>query len=558
MKLVECVPNFSEGRNMDIINAITKEIESIEEVMLLDVDPGIATNRTVVTFAGSPEKIKIAAFNAIKKAAELIDMSKHKGEHSRIGATDVCPFVPVSEVTMEECVEIAKEVGKRVGEELGIPVYLYEEAATRPERENLATIRQGEYEGLEEKLKDPEWKPDYGEAVFNPRSGATVMGAREFLIAYNVNLNTKDKKIAGEIGKTIREAGKSKKDESGKIIRDENGKAVKIPGTLKKVKAVGWYIEEYGQAQVSINLTSYKVTPFHRVFEEVKYQAEKLGALVTGSELVGLIPKEAMIEAGRYFLEKQCLSPGVPEEDLIHMAIMSMGLSQLGPFDPEKKIIEYRVRKKEGSLTEKKISEFINELSRSSPAPGGGSVCALCGSISAALSSMVANLTYGKKGYEDNWEDAKKLALDSQELKDRFLDGVNKDTEAFHKVMEAIRLPGKTDEDKEKKKKAMEEAYKKATLVPLSVLKYSFKALELAKKGALIGNINAVSDAGVGGLTAYAASEGAYYNVKINLDNIEDKEFKDKIEKEANKVLNKIKDLTREVRKLTLEKLGKE
>jgi len=324
------------------------------------------------------------------------------------------------------------------------------------------------------------------------------------------------------------------------------------------VKAVGWYIEEYGQAQVSINLTSYKVTPFHRVFEEVKYQAEKMGALVTGSELVGLIPKEAMIEAGRYFLEKQGLSPGVPEEDLIHMAIMSMGLSQLGPFDPEKKIIEYRVRKKEGSLTEKKISEFINELSRSSPAPGGGSVCALCGSISASLSSMVANLTYGKKGYEDNWEEAKKLALDSQELKDRFLDGVNKDTEAFHKVMEAIRLPGKTDEDKEKKKKAMEEAYKKATLVPLSVLKYSFKALELAKKGALIGNINAVSDAGVGGLTAYAASEGAYYNVKINLDNIEDKEFKDKIEKEANKVLNKIKDLTREVRKLTLEKLGKE
>jgi len=558
MKLVECVPNFSEGRNMDIINAITKEIESVEEVMLLDVDPGVATNRTVVTFAGSPEKMKIAAFNAIKKAAELIDMSKHRGEHSRIGATDVCPFVPVSEVTMEECVEIAKEVGKRVGEELGIPVYLYEEAAARPERENLANIRQGEYEGLEEKLKDPEWKPDYGEAVFNPRSGATVIGAREFLIAYNVNLNTKDKKIAGEIGKTIREAGKSKKDENGKIVRDENGKAVKIPGALKKVKAVGWYIEEYGQAQVSINLTSYKVTPFHKVFEEVKYQAEKLGTLVTGSELVGLIPKDAMLEAGRYFLEKQGLSPGVPEEDLIHMAIMSMGLSQISHFDPEKKIIEYRVRKKEGTFTEEKICDFINELSRSSHAPGGGSVCALCGSISAALSSMVANLTYGKKGYEDNWEEAKKLALDSQELKDRFLDGVNKDAEAFDKVMEAIRLPGKTDEDKEKKKKATEEAYKKATLVPLSVLKYSFKALELAKKGAFIGNINAVSDAGVAGLTAYAASEGAYYNVKINLDNIEDKEFKDKIEKEANKVLNKIKDLTREVRKLTLEKLGKE
>ena len=441
-------------------------------------------------------------------------MSKHKGEHSRIGATDVCPFVPVSEVTMEDCVEIANDVAKRVGEELNIPVYLYEEAAKKPERQNLATIRQGEYEGLEEKLKDPEWKPDYGEPVFNARSGATVMGAREFLIAYNVNLNTKYKKIAGEIGKTIRESGKAKRDENGKIIRDENGKAVKIPGTLKCVKAVGWYIEEYGQAQVSINLTNYKVTPFHKVFEEVKKQAESLGAMVTGSELVGLIPKDAMIEAGKYFLEKQGQCPGVPEEDIIDMAIMSMGLSQLTPFDPQKKIIDYRVKDTEGALTEKTITEFVNELSSSSPAPGGGSVAALCGSISAALSSMVANLTYGKKGYEDKWEEAKKLALDSQSLKDRFLDGVNKDTEAFNKVMEAIRLPKKTQEDKEKRLKAMEEANKKATLVPLSVLKYSYKALELAKTGALCGNTNAVSDAGVAALTAYAASEGAYYNVK--------------------------------------------
>ena len=408
MKLVECVPNFSEGRNNDIINAITKEIEKVEKVMLLDIDSGAATNRTVVTFIGPPEEIKKAAFNAIKKASELIDMSAHKGEHSRIGATDVCPFIPVSGVTMEDCVNIANEVGRRVGEELKIPVFLYEEAAKVPERKNLANIRQGEYEGLEEKLKAPEWKPDYGEAIFNPASGATVIGAREFLIAYNVNLNTKKKKIAGEIAKTIRESGKAKRDEEGKIIRNENGKALKIPGTLKFVKAVGWYIEEYGQTQVSINLTNYKITPFHKVFEEVKNQAESLGAMVTGSELVGLIPKDAMIEAGKYFLKKQDECLGVPEDDLIKMAIMSMGLSQITPFVPEKKIIEYRFKKKEGSLTEMTVSDFVNELSRSSPAPGGGSVAALCGSISAGLSSMVANLTYGKKGYEEKWGEAEK------------------------------------------------------------------------------------------------------------------------------------------------------
>ena len=354
-KIVECVPNFSEGRNKAVIQAIAQEIENTEGVMLLDVDPGAATNRTVITFIGSPEGVKEAAFRAIKKAAELIDMSKHHGEHPRIGATDVCPFVPVSGVTMEDCVQIAREVGKRVGEELGIPVYLYEEAATKPERKNLANIRKGEYEGLPEKLKDPEWKPDFGPAEFNPKTGATVIGAREFLIAYNVNLNTRDRKLAHEIALNLRESGRAKRDAEGKIIRDENGKAIKIPGRLKGVKGVGWYIEEYGIAQVSYNITNYKITPVHVVFEESCKEAEKLGLRVTGSELVGLIPLQAILEAGRYFLHKQGHSRGVPDEELIHIAVKSLGLDDLGPFDPYQKIIEYRFRKPYGRLASMKL-----------------------------------------------------------------------------------------------------------------------------------------------------------------------------------------------------------
>jgi len=555
LKLVECVPNFSEGRDLNIINSITKEIELVEGVMLLDVDPGADTNRTVVTFIGPPEQVKIAAFNAIKKAAELIDMSKHKGAHPRMGATDVCPFVPVSEVSMDDCVKLAKEVGKRVAEELNIPVYLYEEAASKPERANLADVRKGEYEGLPEKLLDPEWQPDFGEAVFNPHSGALITGAREFLIAYNVNLNTRDKKLANEIALNIKEAGRAKKDENGKTVKDEQGNTVKVPGTLKYTKAIGWYIEEYGQAQVSINLTNYKVTPPHIAFEEVRKEADKLGLVVTGSELVGLIPKDAMLMAGRYYLEKQGKCPGVPDDELIIMAIKSMGLDQLSPFDPEKKIIEYRVSQNQKSLIKMPLNKFVDELSTSSPAPGGGSVSALCGALSAALSSMVANLTVGKKGYEEHWDEMKKLAIDCQNLKDRFLEGVNKDTEAFNRVMDAMGLPKKTEDDKKEREKAIEEATKKATLIPLNVLRYSLKALELSKK-ATVGNVNSVSDAGVAALTAYAAAEGAHYNIKINLKSIKDKDFKDKKEKEANQILTKIKDMTKEVRKMVLEKLS--
>jgi len=556
LKLVECVPNFSEGIDKTVIGAIADEIAAVPDVMLLDVDPGIDTNRTVITFTGPPEQVKIAAFNGIKKAAELIDMSKHKGAHSRIGATDVCPFIPVSGVTMEECVKLAEELGEKVWEELHIPVYLYEEAAKLPERKNLAYIRKGEYEGLEERFKETVWAPDYGNPVFNARAGATVIGAREFLIAYNVNLNTKNKKLASEIAMNIREAGRAKRDENGKILKDDGGNTIKIPGKLKYLKAVGWYIEEYGQCQVSINLTSYRRTPPHIAFEEVRKEAEKLGVLVTGSELIGLIPEEAMIMAGRYFLEKQGACPGIPAEEVIKIAVKSMGLDQLSPFSPEKKIIEYRVLKGK-TITDLTVNKFIDELSSSSPAPGGGSAASLCGAVSAALSSMVANLTFGKKGYEDKWPEMKQLSLDSQELKDYFLEGVHKDTEVFNQVMSAGNLPKKTDEEKNIRETALEEATKEATLIPVSILKYSLRALELAKKAAVEGNINSISDAGVAALTAYAASEGAYYNIKINLKSIKDSDFIEKIEKEANQILNKIKDMTREVRKLVLEKLSK-
>lgn len=354
MKLVECVPNFSEGRNKEKISAITNEIKSTPQVNLLDVDPGESTNRTVVTFIGSPEGVKEAAFKAIKKASEVLDMSKHKGAHSRIGATDVCPFVPVAGVTMEDCIQLAHELGERVAKELGIPVYLYEEAAQKPERENLANIRTGEYEGLPEKLKDPEWAPDYGKPVFNPKAGATVIGAREFLIAYNINLNTRDRRLAHEIALNLRERGRAKRDKDGNIVRDAEGKAIKIPGKFKAVKAVGWYIEDYEIAQISINFINYKITPPHVVFDETIKEAEKLGLKVTGSELVGLIPKEALLMAGRHYLTKQGKNPGVPEEDLIKTAVSSLGLDDVAPFDPQKKIIEYQFKEVESRILEEK------------------------------------------------------------------------------------------------------------------------------------------------------------------------------------------------------------
>jgi|Deesub1362A_J573_1020465.scaffolds.fasta_scaffold00181_42 glutamate formiminotransferase/formiminotetrahydrofolate cyclodeaminase len=550
MKLVECVPNFSEGRDMEKIQAITKEIESTPGVKLLDVDPGESTNRTVVTFIGEPEAVKEAAFKAIKKAAEVIDMRYHKGAHSRIGATDVCPFVPVTGVTMEDCVRLAHELAKRVAEELNIPVYLYEEAAQKPERRNLATIREGEYEGLPEKLKDPNWAPDYGQPVFNPKAGATVIGAREFLIAYNINLNTKDRRLAHEIALNLRERGRAKRDKDGKIIRDENGKAIMVPGKFKAVKAVGWYIEDYDIAQISINFTNYKISPPHLVFDEAIKEAEKLGLRVTGSELVGLIPKEALLMAGRYYLEKQGKSPGVPEEELIDIAVKSLGLNDVAPFDPQKKIIEYQFQEFEDPLIKREVRSFINEVSTDSPAPGGGSVAALCGALGTALAAMVSNLTVGKKGYEQAQRIVKKTALQAQELKEAFLRAVDLDTASFNKVMEAFRLPRKTDEQKAERAQAIQEATKEATQVPLYVMEKGVEALKLIRVVAAHGNKNSISDAAVAALAALTAVDGAYYNVLINLPNIEDKEFRIRVRRKAGQLKRRASQLQQDTLKI--------
>ncbi|KPJ54223.1 formiminotransferase-cyclodeaminase [candidate division TA06 bacterium DG_24] len=533
LRLVECVPNFSEGRDMDIVNNISAEISSTAEVKLLDVDPGRDTNRTVVTFIGSPEGVIEAAFNAIRKAAELIDMSKHEGAHARMGATDVCPLVPVSGVTMDDCVELARRLGKRVADELKIPVYLYENAATVPERRKLPTIRKGEYEGLADKLKDPQWKPDFGEPVFNPRSGATVVGAREFLIAYNINLNTTDARLAKEIAFNIRETGKAKRDKDGRIVRDENGRALRQPGTLKACNATGWYLDDFGIAQVTMNLINYKVTPPHVAFEEVVREADRLGLRVTGSELVGLIPKAAVLEAGRYFLQKQGKSAGVPEEVLIETAIRSMGFREIAEFDPRKKIIEYQFGRNEDSLVSKDIQSFMNELSVDSPAPGGGSAAALCGALAASLASMVANLTFGKKEYRDSQDEMERIAVRAQELKDGFVAAIDRDTAAFNRVMAAFRLRKKTDEDKARRQEAIQEATKQATLVPLEVLETSVEALKLALRVAEKGLRTSVSDAGVAGVAGRAAAIGAYYNVRINLASITDEAFVGKVRNQA-------------------------
>jgi len=550
MKLVECVPNFSEGRDREKIQAIVREIETTPEVKLLDVDPGEATNRTVVTFIGSPDGVKEAAFKAIKKAAELIDMRQHKGAHPRIGATDVCPFVPVAGTTMADCIKLANELGRRVAEELGIPVYLYEEAAKKPERKNLANIRAGEYEGLADKLKDPNWRPDYGQPVFNSRAGATVIGAREFLIAYNINLNTRDRKIAQEIASYLRESGRPKKNKQGQILYDKNGQPLKIPGKFKAVKAVGWYIDEYGIAQISINFTNYKITPPHLVFDEACRLAEKMGVRVTGSELVGLIPKEALLLAGRYYLEKQGKSPGVPEKELIRIAVRSLGLNDIVPFDPYKKIIEYQFSTEEKSLISFRLDQFADELSMDSPAPGGGSTAALCGSLSAALSAMVANLTVGKKGYEAVYERMKEIAVKSQKLKEELLQAVDLDTRAFNRVMEAFRLPRGTEEQVREREIAIEQANQEATLVPLSVLEKSVELAELAFQAAKYGNKNSVSDAGVAGLTARSCGLGAFYNVKINLPNINNEDFKKKTETRAVKLRKELETRVQKLEKL--------
>jgi len=528
-KLIECVPNFSEGVNLDIIKQITDEVESVEGVRLLNVDPGKATNRTVVTFVGEPEPVIEAAFLAIKKAGELIDMSKHKGEHPRMGATDVCPLIPISNISMPETAVYAQKLAKRVGEELAIPVYLYEGAQPDKKRSNLSVIRAGEYEGFFKKIKLPEWKPDFGPAEFDAKRGGTVIGARDFLIAYNVNLNTTSTRRANSIAFDVREAGRVLREGdpiNGKIINDENGKPKSVPGSLKFVKAIGWYIEEYGIAQISMNLTNIEVTPVHIAFDEVCKKAADRGMRVTGSELVGLIPLKAMLDAGKYFLLKQQRSVGVSEKELIKIAIKSMGLDELGPFIPEERIIEYLLKDKSSNkLISMTLTDFADETASESPAPGGGSIAAYAGVLGASLATMVANLSSHKKGWDNRWEEFSNWAEKGQYYKDELLKLVDLDTVAFNKIMEGFSLSKSTDEEKAARDKAIQDATKYAIEIPFKVMQMAHGSLEVIKAMAEIGNPNSVTDAGVAALCARTAVLGAFMNVKINASGYMDKSY---------------------------------
>lgn len=542
-RLVECVPNFSEGKDKSVIDAITSVISSIPGVELLDVDPGADTNRTVVTFVGVPDAAVEAAFEAIKKAAELIDMSKHHGAHPRMGATDVCPFIPVRGMSMDDCANLARELGQRVGEELRIPVYLYEYAATSKERVNLASIRQGEYEGLVDKLQKPRWKPDFGPSEFNKKSGATVIGARKFLIAYNVNLNTRSQRLAHNIALDIRERGRWMKDDDGKIIKDEKGKKLRKDGLLKDCKAVGWFIPEFDRAQVSINLTDFDETPPHKAFDTCCTVALNYGLRITGSEIVGLIPLEAMLQAGKYYLRKQDQSSGIPESMIIATAVQSLGLDELYKFNPQEKIIEYRIAKtSKRSLMAMQCNKFVDELSIDSPAPGGGSVAALCGALAAALTSMVANLTAGKKGFETIKPKMMNIAEEAQKLKDEFLADVDADTDAFNALMECMSMPKDTPELETLRINAIENATKAAIVIPMKVLERTIKVIEIAENVAEEGNPNSISDAGVAIVAIKAAAEGAYYNVIINLSGLTDTAYASEMKDKANRLRYTIDD----------------
>jgi len=521
-QLVECVPNISEGRDRGVIDAVTAVIGEVEGVRLLNVDPGADTNRTVITFIGPPAGVAEAAFRVVKRAGELIDMRRHKGAHPRHGSTDVCPFVPVRGVTMEECAEIARRVGKRIGEELGFPVYLYEAAATQPQRRNLADLRKGEYEALANKLGTAAWAPDFGPNEWNDhtaRCGAINVGARGFLVAYNVNLNTRQKKLAGEIALEIKEAGRAQRNAQGKLVKDADGNNVLVPGKyrIEACKAVGWVIPEYGRAQVSINLVNTAITKPHQAFEACRSAARDLGVRVTGSELVGLIPEQDLLAAGRYYLTQAGLSTGVPKRQLLETAIQSLGLAELGPFDPRERVIEYQAGLGDGPLVSMTNREFVDELSSDSPAPGGGSVAALCAAQAAGLVAMVGNLTAGKKAYATVEQQVIAIADQAQELKDFFLAAIDLDTDAFNKVMACFGLPRQTPEQQQTRDRAIAAATRGATRIPLSVLQKVPALLDLAEQIARLGNQNSLSDAGVAVLTAAAGAEGAYYNVLINL-----------------------------------------
>jgi len=539
-KLIECVPNFSEGRNLDVIRQITAAIESVDGVSLLNVDPGATTNRTVVTFVGGPEAAVEGAFRGIQKAAELIDMRKHKGAHPRMGATDVCPFIPVSNVSWEEAIACAKQLGKRVGDELNIPVYLYEKAARDQSRSNLSIIRSGEYEGFFEKIKEPAWKPDFGPATFSEKSGATAIGVREFLVAYNVNLNTKAVRRATSVAFDVRENGRIKTEDgapSGKPVLDEKGEPVRIPGMLKHVKAIGWYVEEYGIAQVSMNLTNIEETPLHAAFDACNDAAGKRGLRVTGSEVVGMLPKKCLVDAGKYFLRKQQWSEGASEEELIEIGIRSMGLSELKPFDPKEKIIEFKMESvSKKSLVKMDLRQFCNETLSDSPAPGGGSVAALMGALGVSLGGMVANLSAGKRGWEGRLKYFSDWAVKAQQLKDELLFLVDEDTAAFSKVVDAFALPKESAEEKAARSAAVQAASKYAAEIPLRVMETAFKSYPLLAEMAEQGNPASISDVGVGLLATHACISGAALNVQINLAGLKDEKVKSTLREKVRRI----------------------
>ena len=560
-KLIECVPNFSEGRDQDVIRQITDAIASVDGISLLDVDPGASTNRTVVTFVGDPDAAVEAGFRGIKKAAELMDMRKHKGAHPRMGATDVCPFIPVSNVSWEEAIECANQLGKRVGEELRVPVYLYERAAKDKSRANLAVIRAGEYEGFFEKIKQPEWKPDFGPAVFNEKSGATVIGVRDFLIAYNVNLNTKSVRRANSVAFDVREQGRVKTEDgtpSGKQVLDANGEPVRIPGMLKHVKAIGWFVKEYGIAQVSMNLTNIEETPLHVAFDACVESAAKRGLRVTGSEIVGMVPKKSLLDAGRYFLRKQRWSEGASEEELIDIAVRSMGLGELKPFVPKEKVIELKIESAEtrASLAKLNLREFCNETLSDSPAPGGGSVAALMGALGASLGGMVANLSAGKSGWHEELEYFSNWAVKAQQLKDELLSLVDEDTIAFNKVMEAFALPKHSAEEKAARTAAIEKATKQAAEVPLKVMEAAARSYELLSPMADKGNPASISDVGVGALATCACIEGAAMNVRINLGQLKDKKCKAALLERVQKISSDSEAQFKKITEVVESKLG--
>jgi glutamate formiminotransferase/formiminotetrahydrofolate cyclodeaminase len=541
-EIIECVPNISEGRDNDKINAVASVVETVEGVKLLDIDPGKATNRTVITFVGEPQKVIDAAFLLIKKASELIDMSKHSGEHPRFGATDVCPLVPISGISMEETAEYAWKLGKKVGEELGIPGYFYENAAKEEKRKNLASCRSGEYEGLKDKLKDPEWKPDFGPSEFNEhvaRTGATAISARDFLIAYNVNLNSTSTRRANAIAFDIREAGRIKREgnpSTGKKVLDKNGEPVRIPGKLKAVKGIGWYIEEYGIAQISYNLTNINITPMHIAFDETCKSAEKRGLRVTGSELVGLIPLQAMLDAADYFLKKQERSLGISESEKIKIAVKSLGLDDLKPFDPEEKIIEYVMKDDTKKLVDLTVTGFAEETASESMAPGGGSISAYVGALGVSLGTMVANLSAHKAGWDDRWEEFSKWAEKGQQYKNKLMYLVDEDTNAFNKIIDGFRMPKGTDEEKAIRRKAIQEATKYATEIPFQVMETAYNSIEVMEAMLKDGLQSSLSDAGVGVLCARTAVLGAYFNVRINAKDIKDRDFVDDIVEKAEKI----------------------